>query len=167
MKTDQVIELKKALASAVTANRTDDMKRILLRLRQELTATEEIIRVSYSLPGNIRALAEDLVVLCAGYEDWSLCRQAQDERKQGDFRAGKGHCQEGQLSFCALASLILRDSDSGRTMLDHEARLKVLSQLQPVGLALSFSLSSSSVCLVFFSRSIFWRFQRFASGCAQ
>ena len=48
MKTAQVIELKKSLASAVTANRTDDMKRILLRLRQELTATEEIIRVSYS-----------------------------------------------------------------------------------------------------------------------
>lgn len=62
MKTAQVIELKKSLASAVTANRTDDMKRILLRLRQELTATEEIIRVSCH--GCIWKTAAQVLVCC-------------------------------------------------------------------------------------------------------
>lgn len=41
-----VLEVKKQLASAVAANRSEDIKRLLLRLRQELVVSEELLRVS-------------------------------------------------------------------------------------------------------------------------
>lgn len=45
------MELKKSLAGAVAANRTEDIKRLLLQLRQELVVTEELLRVRVSLSG--------------------------------------------------------------------------------------------------------------------
>ena len=42
---NDVVDIRKALATAVTANRTDEIKRHLLRLRQELVASEELLRV--------------------------------------------------------------------------------------------------------------------------
>lgn len=41
-----IIEVKKSLASAVAANRVEDVRRLLLRLRQEVVATEDLIKVT-------------------------------------------------------------------------------------------------------------------------
>lgn len=40
-----IIEVKKSLASAVAANRVEDVRRLLLRLRQEVAATEDLLKV--------------------------------------------------------------------------------------------------------------------------
>ena len=68
---NDVVDIRKALATAVTANRTDEIKRHLLRLRQELVASEELLRVRSARSFCCMVACMLIVERCTGHKDWA------------------------------------------------------------------------------------------------
>lgn len=98
-----VLEVKKQLASAVAANRSEDIKRLLLRLRQELVVSEELLRVGIcsGLLSSYRLDVAHAYGVLAGDQDWPYGWQTAVESQQADRRSSQGYRPKG-MYICSF-----------------------------------------------------------------